>query len=118
MNRDKAYFYSLPIQWLFIVMVMTGVVGCSNTHTQRQEAAREAFTNQEVEVKATTYFDQFVVRCEDGSIWEVKVKTNQDGYNNIPAPVYYKNCLFDPLYKLPEKPIAPQLPLEKTDKSL
>jgi len=109
MNKDKMLLSSLPLQWLFIVIVVSIFVGCSNTHKQRQDAVIQSFTNQTVQVKATTYVDQFIVRCDDGSIWEIKVKTASDGYNNI-APILYKNCLFDALYSLPLKPEAPPLP--------
>lgn len=91
--------------WISLLVIT--FTGCSNTHKERQEAVERSFTNQSVQVKATTYPDQFIVRCEDGSIWEVKVQVE------MVAPLIhnYKNCLFDPLYKLP--PPLPPLPLEK-----
>jgi hypothetical protein len=106
MNKDKALLYSLPIQWLFIAIIVPVIIGCSNTPYQRQESVTKSFTNQTVQVKATTYIDQFIVRCEDGSIWEVKTDTT----SYINPLIVYKNCLFDALYKTPEKPVAPLLP--------
>jgi hypothetical protein len=69
------------------------------------EVIRSSFTNQACQIKHTTYQNQFIVRCEDGSIWEVKMDDGMDL-----AIISYKNCIFDPLYKLPEKPVAPPLP--------
>lgn len=116
-NKDKVMVYSAPLQWLFIALIVPLMIGCSSSHTQRQEAVRQSFgTNKYVEVKATSYIDQFIVRCEDGSIWEVKASTETDRIGNV--EVLYKNCLFDALYRLPPKPLAPPLsplPLEKED---
>lgn len=114
MSKDEMIFRSLPIQWLFIAIVVPLMIGCSNTHKQRQDAVAKSFTNQTVQVKATTYMDQFIVRCEDGSVWEVKANAN-----NLMPIIIYKNCLFDPLYSLPPLPLKPvdpplpPLPLEK-----
>jgi len=92
MNYNQMVIRSLPFQWLFIVMVVSLALGCSSSHSQRQEAAKRSFgTNLVVEVKATTYVDQFIVRCEDGSIWEVKASMSLDAMNDV--SVIYKNCL-------------------------
>jgi hypothetical protein len=97
---------------LFIsILLSMGCVGCNNTHTERQQAAKDSFTNQEVEVKATTCNIQFIARCEDGSIWELIVDGEKDANNQ--TKVIYKNCLFDPIYVVPKKPLPL---LEKVDK--
>jgi len=108
------------ITLVFGSILCAGVIGCSSSHTQRQEIALKSFgTNQLVEVKATTYMDQFIVRCEDGSIWEIKVSTSSDSCGKI--PITYKNCLFDALYRIPPRPLplvppSPQILLEKEEK--
>lgn len=116
MNESKVF---CSVQVIGVCLsLMAFAIGCSNTQHQRQEAVANSFSNQTVQVKATTYPDQFIVRCEDGSIWEVKAAPESGTYN---IPITYKNCLFDALYRLPEKPVVPQLPplpLEKVDKSL
>jgi len=100
--------------WLTLIL---GITGCNSNPAQRHDAVVKAFAAREIEVKATSYGDQYIVRCEDdGSIWEIKASTSIDGLGNI--PIIYKNCLFDPLYKIPDKPVRPPkppLPLEQGD---
>lgn len=82
---------------LFIILISS--TGCVyKSHIECQKIAHNSFTNQAVNVKVTSYRDQFIARCEDGSIWEIRV-------NNYTGDVVYKNCLFDSLYKLPNKPL-------------
>lgn len=80
-------------------------VGCTASPFQHQEVVTKAFTNQYSEVKATTKPFQFIVRCVDGSIWEVN--TSEGTFPMIA----YKNCLFDPLYRVSVKPMVPLFPI-------
>ena len=118
MSKDKMAICSLPIQFLIITIITTcilGLLGCRSSHNERQEAVRASFSNEMVEVKATTYRDQFIVRCENGSIWEVKASLyNPGSYSTISQiSILYKNCLFDAIFEKPENMELPKLPLEK-----
>ena len=117
MKKDKMTVYSLPLQWLLITIVVSCIVGCNSNSAQRYDAVQAAFTERsQAEVKATSYNTQYIVRCNDGSIWEIKASSKTDGIGNV--KILYKNCIFDSLYRVPEKPIVPPqppLPLEKTD---
>lgn len=100
-NYNKTYFFSLPLQWLFIIFIVSCIVGCSRPAAM-QEVVGKAFTNQYSTVKATTVECQYIVRCEDGSIWEVRTGEGLCG-----PIINYKNCLFDPLYReIPPSPIS------------
>ena len=114
MSKDKMAICSLPIQFLIITIITTYLVGCSS-HNERQEAVRAAFSNEMVEVRATTYRDQFIVRCKNGSIWEVKASLyNPGSYGTISLiSILYKNCLFDAIFEKPENMELPKLSLEK-----
>lgn len=84
--------------------------GCSNTPLEQLNVAKESFgTNQTVEIKATTFQGQFIARTEDGAIYEMKCDINSDSAGNR-SKVLYKNCLFDPIYSLPKKPLPPPMP--------
>ena len=112
MSKDKMAICSLPIQFLIITIIMTYLVGCSS-HNERQEAVRAAFSNEMVEVRATTYRDQFIVRCKNGSIWEVKASLYTEYVNSSQTSILYKNCLFDAIFEKPENMELPKLSLEK-----
>lgn len=107
MNKNKLYLLTLPIQFAISTIVIMGILGCSNNPVDRMESAKNSFTNMSCEVRATTYTDQYIVRAENGSIWEIRVKTE---LSTRIAPIFYKNCLFDALYSLPPKPLAPPQP--------
>ena len=111
MSKDKMAICSLPIQFLIITIITTYLVGCSS-HNERQEAVKASFSNEIVEVRATTYRDQFIVRCKNGSIWEVKASL-YNPYVSSQISILYKNCLFDAIFEKPENMELPKLSLEK-----
>ena len=87
----------------FMTLLMCG---CTNSPAERLAEVEKSFTNQTAVAKATTYDSQFVVRCADGSIWEVLTRDS-----DFKPKIFYKNCLFDPVYSLPT---PPPKPLEKS----
>lgn len=90
------------------------MLGCSNTPLEQLNVAKNSFgTNQTVEIKASSIIGQFIARTQDGAIYEVKCDVQGDSIVNSPnSKVLYKNCLFDPIYSVPPKPISP-IKLEK-----
>lgn len=69
--------------------------GCYN-QPEKIETIRLSFTNDVAFVKSTSLTQMFIVKCSDGSIWEVQV--NDGGI------ITYKNCLFDSTIP-PKQPI-------------
>ena len=69
------------------VIFIGSIAGCMD-QPQRSKAAENSFTNMSVVAKSTHLNNQFIVRCSDGSIWELMV--SETGY------ITYKQCLFDP----------------------
>lgn len=102
MKKDLFCFIGAMCYPFLLALVICSLAGCDNNNTPyyQQQLITKAFTNQRVQlsqVKATSCYGQYIVKCDDGSVWEIKV----DGLNGI----NYKNCLFDPLDKLPLPPL-------------
>jgi len=78
---------------LFAVMIL---VGCSQSPYEQQQIVMQAFTNQVLvasQIKATTLNGQYIVRLDDGSVWEIKNDINT-------GRICYRNCLFDPQFRI------------------
>ena len=67
--------------------VIAFLSGCSS-QPARMSAALSSFTNQTAEARSIrVHHCTYIVRCSDGSIWEVRTYPN--------AALAYKNCLFE-----------------------
>lgn len=86
-NEQAKTFFA----WIGVLTCALAVIGCiagCMEQPRRIQIAESAFTNQTAVAKSTyTSSYQYIVRCSDGSIWEVEV--NDAGF------LKYKNCLFD-----------------------
>ncbi len=109
MNNYSKIFWSVQVIGICLSL-MAFTIGCTVSHDHKIKVIQDSFTNQTINainIRSTTYANQYLIRFDDGSIWEVKLTGDF-------CSIGYKNCIFDALYKIPEKPIIPSLlPLEK-----
>ena len=94
MNYGTKVFWSSQLM-VICLSILAFSIGCAS-HEKRVQAIYDSFTNQVIQVRHTYYSNQFIVRCEDGSVYELLIDDS--------AEITYKDCLFDSyksFYSLP-----------------